>query len=368
MDIVARSVVFPDGTEAEVSLNRPVARYSHNPIVTARDVNATWKDPALQVTTVHNAGVARIGNTTVMLFRSHLRCGKSVLGVARSTDGITKWRIDSSPALLPATPEDRFADGVDTARVIEAEAGGIEDPRITAIENCYAITYSAYHAGIKNRVRVSLAVTKDFKQFTRYGPMIESDMRNVVLFPEKIEGKYVALMRPNDVTEGDVGGIFTRIRIAYSDDWRAGRWNVAEHPIMQTGHGPSAFSDKIGPGAPPLKTDRGWIDLFHGVRTTMNGNPYVLGVALHELTEPSMLKVSSIPILFPSKSDCRIAEEDYVHVPNVVFTCGALEGSDDSILIYYGGNDTVMNVGVTHRDVLIALCEQYAQDPLTGEL
>ncbi len=368
MDIVARSVVFSDGTAAEVSLNRPVARYPHNPIVTARDVNRIWKDPALQVTTVHNAGAARIGDDTVMLFRSHLRCGKSVLGVARSTDGVTDWRIDPSPALLSATADDRFAEGVDTAQIVESETGGVEDPRITQIEGSFAVTYSAYHAGIKNRVRVSLAVTKDFKQFTRYGPMLQSDMRNVVLFPEKIDGQYVALMRPNDVTEGDVGGVFTRIRIAYSDNWRAGRWTVADQPIIQTGQGPSAFSDKIGPGTPPLKTDQGWIDLFHGVRTTMDGNPYVLGVALHDLADPSRLKVCSMPILFPTKSDCRTAEDDYVHVPNVVFTCGALGNPDGSILIYYGGNDTVMNVGITHRDVLIALCERYAQDPLTGEL
>jgi predicted GH43/DUF377 family glycosyl hydrolase len=325
-------------------------------------------DPGLQVTTVHNAGVTKVGGDTVMLFRSHLRCGKSVLGLARSTDGVTNWRIDPSPALLPATADDQFAQGVDIAQIIENEAGGVEDPRITAIDDSYAITYSAYHAEKKNRVRVSLAVTKDFKQFTRYGPMLESDMRNVVLFPEKIGGKYVALMRPNDVTEGDVGGVFTRIRIAYSDDWRAGRWTVAPRPILQTGHGPSAFSDKIGPGAPPLKTDRGWINLFHGVRTTMDGNPYVLGVALHDLDAPSRLRVSSIPIVFPSKSDCRTADEDYVHVPNVVFTCGAIDSIDGSILVYYGGNDTVMNVGITHSDVLIALCERYAQDPLSGTL
>jgi len=204
--------------------------------------------------------------------------------------------------------------------------------------------------------------------FTRYGPMLDRDMRNVVLFNESINGRYMALFRPNDVNEGDVGGIFTQIRLGYAADWRSNTWTIDEEPVMQTGGGPSAFSDKIGPGAPPVKTSRGWLSVFHGVRTTMDGNPYVLGVALHDLENPARVKVSSIPILFPTRMDCRVEEDDYVHVPNVVFTCGTVPRSDGSILIYYAGNDTVMNVGITHEDVLIALCDHYGQDARTGKL
>jgi predicted GH43/DUF377 family glycosyl hydrolase len=137
---------------------------------------------------------------------------------------------------------------------------------------------------------------------------------------------------------------------------------------MKTGGGPSAFSDKIGPGAPPIKTARGWLNIFHGVRTTMDGNPYVLGVALHDLADPSRVRMASIPILFPTRADCRLEETAYVHVPQVVFTCGAVRRPDGSIIIYFGGNDTVMNSGVTHEEILTALCEEYSQDPLTGAL
>jgi predicted GH43/DUF377 family glycosyl hydrolase len=170
------------------------------------------------------------------------------------------------------------------------------------------------------------------------------------------------------VTEGDVGGIFTQIRIGYAAEWRSNTWNIAEEPVIRAGGGPSAFSNKIGPGAPPVKTSKGWLSIFHGVRTTMDGNPYVLGVALHDHDDPARVRVSSIPILFPTKVDCRVEEDEYVHVPNVVFTCGAVYRNDGSILIYYGGNDTVMNVGISHEDVLIALCEHYGQDAKTGEL
>ena len=100
----------------------------------------------------------------------------------------------------------------------------------------------------------------------------------------------------------------------------------------------------------------------------MDGNQYVLGVALHDLDDPAEVKVSSIPILFPTRADCKAEEDDYIHVLNVVFTCGAVHREDGSILIYYGGYDTVMNVCITHEDILIALCELYPQDEVSGEI
>ena len=342
-----------------INLLSPVVRYLENPILTAHDVNKVWTKPELQVVTVHNAGITRLEEETIMLFRSHLRSGISILGIARSKDGIKNWQIDPKPFLIPATENDIIADHLDIHEVISMESGGVEDPRITKIDQEYAITYSAYHGSIKNRVRVSLAMTKDFSSVKRYGPMLDRDMRNVVIFPEKIDGKYAALFRPNDNLEGDTGGIFTQIRLGYSSNLKLGNWDISVDPIMQTGGGPSAFSDKIGPGAPPIKTSKGWLNIFHGVRTTMDGNPYVLGAALHDLKNPAKVKISSIPILFPSKADCRVEETDYVHVPNVVFSCGAVKRDDGRILIYYAGNDTVMNVGFTHEDVLIKLCEEY---------
>ncbi|MBD3317593.1 MAG: glycosidase [Chitinivibrionales bacterium] len=353
---------------ATVHLNAPVARFPANPILTAADVNLALRDPALQVVTVHNAGVTRHNDETVMLFRSHLRCGKSILGIARSSDGVGDWRIDPHPALSPATKKDHFAGGVDSAAQQAMEAGGVEDPRIMYMGGTYAVTYNAYDAKIKNRVRVCLAVTEDFTHFVRYGPILEQDMRNVVLFPETFGGRYAGLFRPNDDIPGDTGGTFTQICIGYADDWRGDRWEISERPIMRTGMGPSAFSDKIGPGAPPFRTAQGWLNLFHGVRTTMDGNPYVLGVALHDLHDPSRVKMSSIPILFPTAADCRVSASAYVHVPGVVFTCGALCTDDGTVLVYYGGNDTVMNIGFSHVDVLVALCERYGQDPYSGSL
>ena len=348
------------------NLSNPVIRYKKNPLVTANDVNKIWTDPKLQTITVHNAGITEYNGDVLMLFRSHLRNGMSVLGIARSKNGLDNWRIDKSPAMLPCTVKDTFSIGVNIDELIENEQGGIEDPRISQIEDTYYITYSAYHPTIAHRVRVSLATTKDFRSFKRHGPLLKTDMRNVVLFPEEIGGKYYGLFRPNDNTQEHTGGIYKQIKIGFTDNIEVGKWNIQEQPIMLQKDGPSSFSDKIGPGATPIKTKYGWINIFHGVRSTMDGNPYVLGVALHDLQDPKQVKVSNIPILFPSKADCIVTDESYIHVPNVVFSCGALRKDNGDIYIYYGGNDTVMNVAITHEDILAELCEKYPQEPASG--
>lgn len=363
-----RTISTGTGTEFPVDLKCPVIRYAGNPILSPSDVNKVWTNPSLSVMTVHNAGVVTTGKESVMIFRSHLRCGISVLGVARSVDGLSNWRIDPEPFMRPATKRDLFAEKTSPADIIESEQGGVEDPRIQQFGETCAITYSAYHGKIRNRVRVCLATTTDFKSVVRHGAVLNADMRNVVLFNKPFGDRYAALFRLNDDIEGDVGGAYSQIRIAYAKDWCSGSWEVSDRVLMQSGWGPSAFQAKIGPGAPPIETHRGWLNIFHGVRATMDGNPYVLGVALHDLKNPELVRMCAMPILFPTRADCRVDDSVYIHVPNVVFTCGALRRDDGSIVIYYGGNDTVMNVGFSHEDVLIALCERHGQDPVTGAL
>jgi len=325
INLVKREVYIPGKKRVYVDLNNPVYRYYQNPILNSHMVNKIWKYPELRVKTVHNAGAVEFNGQTIILFRCHLRSGVSIIGLARSKNGFTNWEIDSYPAMVPCQKNDSFAAKSNKKELIENESGGIEDPRVTKLGNIYAITYSAYHAHIKNKVRVSLATTKDFKTFTRHGPVLDQNMRNVVFFSEKIKGNYVGLFRFNDNSPEDLGGKFTQIMIGYNLDWVCNPcWNVLKKPIIKTGGGPSAMSDKIGPGAPPIKTKYGWLNIFHGVRRTMSGTPYVLGVALHELNDPTKVKISNIPILYPTSFDCNVNSTDYVHVPDVVFSCGAI--------------------------------------------
>ena len=349
-----------------VDLASPVSRHAGNPILTCHDVNRVWKSPALQVTTVHNAGIAEHGGEVVMLFRSHLRSGVSVLGLARSADGLGGWRVDAAPAMLPCSADDLFAEGVDRQALCEDEAGGVEDPRITLIGDTWYVTYSAYHGSIKDPARVSLATPTDCPRLVRPRPLIDRDCRTLGLLHAPVVVSFASPLPPPNSAAGDVGGTFAEIRLGTTDRIESGDWVLDDEPILRTGGGPSCFSDKIGPGAPPIRTRHGWLNIFHGVRSTMDGNPYCLGVALHDLEDPRRVEAAAVPILQPSRADCRVDETDYVHVPNVVFTCGALRRDDGTILLYYGGNDTVMNVAFSHEDVLADLCRKLPMDPLTG--
>jgi len=117
---------------------------------------------------------------------------------------------------------------------------------------------------------------------------------------------------------------------------------------------------KIGPGAPPIKTDKGWLNIFHGVFPTMDGSVYRLGVALHDLLDPSkIIGVGDDWILQPEEPYERTG---YVH--NVVFTCGAVPENDKTIKIYWGAADTVMCVGTAKMDDLIDLCLHKSRPPL----
>jgi len=370
-----------NGFEGTVTINEPVLRCPGNPILTCHEVNKVWgTDSRLYTYTVHNAGMAAVTdangrNQIVMLFRSHIADGRSVIGKAVSSNGLDNWIIEPRPFLLPATKKDVYAEGIDIDYVIESEAGGVEDIRANPVGNgLYVLTYSAYHEQIPDRVKVMMAVTSDFKTVVRYGPVSGQDMRNVVIFPEPDKNKrWRALLRPNDKSRelsgsGHIGGSFGEICAGFAPS-PIGPWEIG-NVIMRSGHGPGAFQAKIGPGAPPIKTRYGWLNIFHGVRSTMAGNPYTLGVAFHDLEDPAdpgKIRISSKPVLMPGANDCLVRDTDYVHVPDVVFCCGVLTGKDDTIAIYYGGNDTVMNVGLSNIQILNEMCDVFRLDPLTGK-
>lgn len=370
-----------NGFAGTVTINEPVLRYPGNPILACHDVNKVWAtDPRLYTYTVHNAGMAQVnganGNKpTIMLFRSHIADGRSVIGKAISDNGLDMWTIAPRPFLLPATADDIYAEGVDIDLAIESEAGGVEDIRVNPVGNgLYVLTYSAYHEQIPDRVKVMVAVTRDFKSVVRYGPISDKDMRNVVIFPEPDrDDRWIAMLRPNDkvrefADSGHTGGSFAEIYAGFAPG-PTGPWEIGD-VIMRSGHGPGAFQAKIGPGAPPVRTRYGWLNIFHGVRSTMAGHPYTLGVAFHELedpTDPRKIRLSAKPILMPGACDCFVGKTDYVHVPNIVFSCGALAGQEDTVAIYYGGNDTVMNVGLASLKLLNEMCNVFPLDPLTGK-
>ena len=298
-----------------------INRYKNNPILTKKDV-------PYPVATVHNAGVIKHQDYYIMLFRSHLYNGRSIIGKAISKDGY-HFKVDAKPFLKPAK-KGIFA---------EYEEFGVEDLRINPLENTFYLTYSAYS---RHGVRIMLARTDNFESIERIAPISQADMRNVVLFPERIAGKYVRLDRPHTQI------LPWSIWISYSNDlihW--GNSKVIIKPVQYHWD-----ESKVGPGSPPVKTEQGWLHIFHGVFLTMSGAVYRLGVALHDLKDPShVIGVSDNWILQPEAS-WEIAG----YVPNVVFTCGTIPEEDGTLKIYWGGADSVMCVGTANIEELTELC------------
>jgi predicted GH43/DUF377 family glycosyl hydrolase len=306
-----------------------VERYSGNPILTKKDV-------PYPVETVHNAAVVKYDNRYIMLFRSHLRSGRSILGLAESSDGYS-FQVRPEPFMIPAF------DGLFS----QYEEYGIEDPRICALDGRFLITYSAYS---RHGVRIGLAQTSDFELIERISLITQADYRNVVLFPGRFSGRYARLDRPHSEIAP------WSIWISFSPDlihW--GESQLVMRPLQY--HWDEM---KIGPGATPIKTDQGWLHIYHGVFSTMDGSIYRLGVALHDVHDPAKIVGVSDDWIVQPEDPWEVT--GYVH--NVVFTCGAVPEDDGMVKIYWGGADTVMCVGTAKIDDLVNLCLEKSRPPL----
>lgn len=297
-------------------------RHPANPILTA----AHFPCP---VNSVFNAGVVKVDGTYRMLARVEDLSGTSCLWLARSADGI-HFTPDGGPALVPAQ-DDRFG---------AVESHGIEDPRITPLDDKYYITYVGYSAYDPLTL---LACTEDFVNLQRVAIVTLPENKDVVLFPERIGGRYARLDRPmtQSSKRGDIWLSFSPDLIHWGDP----------RPVM-TLRPRKWDSAKIGAGAPPIKTNQGWLVIYHGVRATAAGLLYRLGAALLDLESPwRVVGRANSAILSP------LAPEDFQgNVSNVVFTCGAVLEPDQTLRVYYGAADHVMCLATAALDDVIALC------------
>ncbi|MEY8000446.1 glycoside hydrolase family 130 protein [Clostridium sp. Mt-5] len=244
---------------------------------------------------------------------SHIR-------LARSADGVN-FKIDSRPFIYPGN---------------EYESFGIEDPRITEIDGSYYITYSAVSP---YGIVTGLAVTSDFKNCKKLGNIFGTENKDVVIFPEKINGRYFALNRPVSKSTGD-----PVIWISESDNLLY--WG--NHKVLACNRKGFWDSKKIGAGIPPVKTDEGWLELYHGVDEREH---YSMGALLLDMNCPSkIIARSEKPLLKP--------QEDYEtggFFSNVIFPCGAVK-RQKKLYIYYGISDNSIGLAVTSvEDILNTL-------------
>lgn len=326
-------------------------RYEHNPILTP-DRRLSWERAC-----VTNPGAWYDGKKVSLLYRAGPPSDAHPIyfGLAESQDGFHFKRVSRKPVFGPS------ADGFD--------AGCVEDARIVRFGNMYAVTYAtrafppgAYWkkkialnahnpplpeeapvAARENLTRSALAFTADFKTWHRLGPITDAtvDNRDAVLFPERIGEDFVLLHRPVSWTGPGYGCDRPSMWISFSRDLL--HW--PEHHLFAM----PAFDwegAKIGGSTPPIRTEQGWLLLYHGVDAA---HVYRVGAMLLDLKNPRrILARLPEPILEP--------EMDYERkglVPNVVFPTGNVV-IDGRLFVYYGGADKVCCVATIGLNELVA--------------
>jgi predicted GH43/DUF377 family glycosyl hydrolase len=273
----------------------------------------------------------------VRVFEEETR--RSSLGIALSSDG---EHIDEI--------WDRAAIG----REESYEEWGVEDARVTWLEQegRYAITYTGYSpAG----PRVCLITTDDIlapERYRRHGPRIAGENKNCVIFPEKVDGKYVILHRPMPRM------VAIRVSSLESD------WPATGVPLV--GPRPGTWrSARVGAGAPPIRTSIGWLLPFHGATTIAEGNVYSMGWCVLDLKNPDkVLYVSDAPALTPEApyeiENGLIPQVDpanFITGIRVVFPQGLVERGEN-LIVYYGAADvSVGGARVRKKDLVASLAD-----------
>ena len=297
-------------------------RWEQNPIITLEDV-------PYRCNSIFNGTPVKINGEYLLLLRIEGQQGYSFLSLGRSDDGL-HFQMDRQPCLLPAQ------DG--PFKIWEEH--GIEDPRLTMIDGQYYILYTAVS---RYGYRIALAQTDDFKTFRRIALVSDPGNKDGVLFPEKINGLYARLDRP---IGNDIGSIW----ISYSPDLV--NWGKSELLFSPRPRYWDSF--RIGASVPPIRTDRGWLEIYHGVKMTSAGPIYRTGTAMLDLDNPAKVIGRCLtPVLSPREEYERIGD-----VGNVVFAGGAIVEPDGEVKLYYGAADTSICVATAHIDELIESCFQ----------
>lgn len=295
-------------------------RWKRNPIIALEDVPYTCS-------TVFNGTPVKFGNEYFLLLRVEGQQGYSFFSLARSKDGF-HFHVDEEPCMLP--PEN--------GPFKIWEENGIEDPRLTVVDGRYYIMYTAVS---RYGHRIALARTDDFKVFERLGLVSTPGNKDGVLFPERVNGLYARLDRP---IGNDVGSIW----VSYSPDlvnWGRSELVISLRPRYWDSY-------RIGASVPPIRTERGWLEIYHGLKMTTTGPIYRVGTVMLDLVNPARVIGRCLsPVLSPREDYERVGD-----VGNVVFASGAIVEPDGEVKVYYGAADTSICVATAHIDELIESC------------
>jgi predicted GH43/DUF377 family glycosyl hydrolase len=298
-------------------------RHPANPILTAADWPTT-------VNVVFNPAAVVVGGETVLLARVETRSGISRLDVARSKNGVDGWTVGSEPLLAPVPGND-------------AEQWGFEDARAVWVDELgrHVISCTAYGP---EGPAVFLATTEDFNTVERIGIVVAPEDKNAALLPERVGGKWILFHRPTSGFAATHAGI----SLSRSADLRS--WSTPE-VVMQPRQGAWWDSLRIGIGPPLLKTEHGWLLVYHGVKETVSGAIYRVGLALLDLEDPTrVLRRTTDWVLSPAEPYERTGD-----VPNALFPCGLIhDQTSGELRLYYGAADTSICLATASFDDVLA--------------
>lgn len=333
---------------------RPVLTALHTPIHWRYDLNFETNPHLMQrigINATFNSGAIYLDGKYLMMVRVEGWDRKSFFAIAESHNGVDNWRFWDRPVTLPETeiPDTNVYD----MRLIQHEDGWIygifcaerKDPASPPGDTSMATASGG------------IARTKDLTVWERLPDFIShhGQQRNLVLHPEFVGGKYAFYTRPQDgfIEVGGGGGIGW----ALVDDItkaEAPEERIIDEKIYHT-----IKELKNGQGPAPIKTEKGWLHLAHGVRGCAAGLRYVLFMFMTSLENPSELIARPGGYFLAPENEERIGD-----VSNVVFSNGWIKNENNEVFIYYGSSDTRMHVAVSTVDKLIDYCLNTPEDGL----
>ena len=350
--------------QKEIPGNGIFHRYQH-PVLTAAHAPIFWKydlnldsNPYLMerfgINAVLNPGAIKFNDKYLLVARVEAANRKSFFAVAESENGIDKFRFWDHPIYMPATdvPDTNIYD----IRLVQHEDGWIygvfcterRDPSAPVADQSAAIA------------QCGIARTKDMVNWERLSDLVtpSPQQRNVVLHPEFVNGKYAFYTRPQDgfIDAGSGGGI----GFGLSDSMEHAE--VKEEIVIDARIYHTVYEAKNGLGPAPIKTNKGWLHLAHGVRNTAAGLRYTLYLFMTDLHD--LTKVTHKPggYFLAPEADERIGD-----VSNVVFSNGWIADDDGTVFIYYASSDTRIHVATSTVDQLVDYVMNTPADGFSSE-
>lgn len=331
----------------------PVLTAAHAPILWRYDLNPETNPNFMErlgINAVMNSGAIELDGKICLVARVEGNDRKSFFAVAESENGVDNFRFRDYPIMLPDTEPNET--NVYDMRLTKHEDGWIYGVFCSESKDTSSNDLSAAFA------QAGIVRTKDLTTWERL-PNLKSaspQQRNVVLHPEFVDGKYAFYTRPQDdfISTGSGGGICFGLCEDITNPVICTEEKVISPRLYHT-----ITEVKNGAGAVPIKTEKGWIHIAHGVRNTAAGLRYVIYVFATDLNDPSKLIASPSGLFIAPQGEERVGD-----VSNVTFTNGAVVRDNGQVLIYYASSDTRVHVAETTLEKLIDYTFNTPSDPL----